>query len=254
METYRNLVENRDDLTIEFINLLNLHSRHQEALDILLKRQFHPWEGAEGRVSWQYEVSLLELAKSCIKKDHFREAQEFLEKARSYPVNLGEGKLPTRVDRPIDFFMGIICEGLGKLDEAKKYFESASNGDYNFDRANYYNDVPVDFVFYQGLALQKLGKDEKAINLFTSMIAFGENHIDDHCRPDYFAVSKPDFSPLREDLDVENKVHCNYLIGLGYLGLKNITKALIFFDQVNELEASHLGAEIHRRMALTDQL
>src|SRR5690606_35701108 len=39
------LVDQRDDLTIEYVTLLNLAGEHEHALDILLGRRFHPWEG-----------------------------------------------------------------------------------------------------------------------------------------------------------------------------------------------------------------
>ena len=39
---------------------------HQEALNILLSRKFHPWEGGEGKVTGQYVVSLIELAKQVL--------------------------------------------------------------------------------------------------------------------------------------------------------------------------------------------
>jgi tetratricopeptide (TPR) repeat protein len=44
----RDLVLTRDDLTIEYIRLLIATGRPQEALDILVSRSFHPWEGGEG--------------------------------------------------------------------------------------------------------------------------------------------------------------------------------------------------------------
>jgi tetratricopeptide (TPR) repeat protein len=47
--TYDTLVQQRDDLTIEKITLLNLTGQHEKALSILLAHRFHPWEGAKAK-------------------------------------------------------------------------------------------------------------------------------------------------------------------------------------------------------------
>src|SRR5690606_36537895 len=60
------LVLQRDDLTVEYVTLLNLTGGHDAALDILTTRTFHPWEGGEGKVSAQYVCSLVELARRAL--------------------------------------------------------------------------------------------------------------------------------------------------------------------------------------------
>ena len=45
------LVAIRDDLTVERLTLLDVLGRHDEVLDVLRTRRFHPWEGGEGLVS-----------------------------------------------------------------------------------------------------------------------------------------------------------------------------------------------------------
>src|SRR5205814_7518508 len=58
LESHLDLIGQRDDLTVERAALLNLLGRPQEALDLLLARKFHPWEGGEGKVTGQYVASL----------------------------------------------------------------------------------------------------------------------------------------------------------------------------------------------------
>jgi hypothetical protein len=60
---YRGLVDEREDLLVEFVTMLNFVGQHEQALEILLSRKFHPWEGGEGKVTGQYVVSLVEIAK-----------------------------------------------------------------------------------------------------------------------------------------------------------------------------------------------
>src|SRR4029079_8029814 len=57
---HASLVEQRDDLTIELISLLNQLGRPEDAFDLIAGRTFHPWEGGEGKVTGQYVTSLVE--------------------------------------------------------------------------------------------------------------------------------------------------------------------------------------------------
>src|SRR6185369_12234118 len=50
----QDLADRRDDLTIEFITLLNQCGQWEAALRHLSSRRFSPWEGGEGLVSAQY--------------------------------------------------------------------------------------------------------------------------------------------------------------------------------------------------------
>ncbi|QHC59602.1 DUF5107 domain-containing protein [Rathayibacter sp. VKM Ac-2760] len=49
LEAARELVLSRDDLTVEYAELLSAAGRAQEALSLLESRRFQPWEGGEGR-------------------------------------------------------------------------------------------------------------------------------------------------------------------------------------------------------------
>ncbi len=52
------------------------------------------------------------------------------------------------------------------------------------------------------------------------------------------------------DLSLRNKVHCQYLMGLGYLGFGNAKAegAEKLFEQVLQSDTSHQGAIIHKKM------
>jgi len=64
----------------------------------------------------------------------------------------------------------------------------------------------------------------------------------DRIRIEYFAVSLPDFLIFEDDLDRKNKAHCNYLIGLGKLGLGELEEAKEALKEAVRLEATHLNA------------
>ncbi|MDR2085803.1 MAG: hypothetical protein LBP72_01375, partial [Dysgonamonadaceae bacterium] len=48
-----------------------------------------------------------------------------------------------------------------------------------------------------------------------------------------------------DDLNVRNQIHCNYLMGLGYIGLNDREKARTFLLNALQLDVNHQGAQIH---------
>jgi hypothetical protein len=42
----------RDDLYLERASLYNFKGEHETALELINQRQFHPWEGGEGKVPY----------------------------------------------------------------------------------------------------------------------------------------------------------------------------------------------------------
>ncbi|SER85135.1 DUF5107 domain-containing protein [Pedobacter rhizosphaerae] len=244
-------VNDRDDLYLEYITLLNFSGDYQQAYDRLMSRKFHPWEGGEGKVSEQYKVALIGMAKKYIKDAQFEEAVSLLEQAQYYPDNLGEGKLVGTQENDIFYWLGTAHQGMGNMEKAKQYFKKATEGLSEPGMALFYNDQQPDKIFYQGYAWQKLGEPEKADLIFNRLINYGESHLHEEIKLDYFAVSLPDLLIFESDLSESNIIHCLYLSALGYLGLGEHSKAIRFFKEILNKDASHQGARIH--LELTEQ-
>jgi hypothetical protein len=104
------------------------------------------------------------------------------------------------------------------------------------------------------LSFLKLGQKEEAITIFNKLITYGYQHINDDIHIDYFAVSLPDLIVFDGDLNLKNKVHCLYLMGLGHLGLNNSTEAAFYFTEVLDKEAAHAGARSHLDLLEDEQL
>ncbi len=243
---YAALVEQRDDLMLEWIALLNLLGRHDEALRLLLARNFHPWEGGEGKTTGQYVVSLVEVAKRCLAAGDPLAAIDQLEQARHYPSSLGEGKLPGARENHIDYYLGLAYQQLGDADQAQHHLHAASRGSLEPSSPLYYNDQPPEMLFYQGKALEALGDYAQAQSIFEKLVAYGETHLHDDVQMDYFAVSLPDFLVFDEDLNRRNRLHCEFMMALGCLGLNRTNAAREHFDAVLSTSAYHLGAVLHR--------
>ena len=253
LSRWQTLVNQRDDLTIEYVTLLNIAERHQEAFDVLMARTFHPWEGGEGRVATQYVLASIGLARHAMANGDYQQAIVRLQHALHYPHTLGEGKLPGSNENHVYYYLGIAYAGLGDMQSAHAAWHKATNGDNQPTSALYYNDQPPDMLLYQGWAWRALHEQGHADSIFTRLVDYADAHQHDEITPDYFAVSLPTFLVFNDDAQVRNQIHCYYMRGLGLLGLQSFSAALHAFDQVLRIDANHQGAHIHRRFALQNQ-
>jgi len=244
-EMYATLVDKRDDLYIEYITLLNMTGQYQEAYGHIMKHHFHPWEGGEGKVTGQYVLSLLQMAKADMAAGNYAAAKEKLEKAFVYPHNLGEGKLEGCKDNHLYYHLGLVEEALGNTDRAKECFVLATLGTDEPAGVMYYNDQPADMIMYQGLAYQKLGQSDKAKQRFARLEEYGEIHLEDEVRIDYFAVSLPDLTVFEDDYTLRNKAHCHYLMGLAALGSGDAAKSRRNFEKARGIEPFHQMSHIY---------
>jgi tetratricopeptide (TPR) repeat protein len=249
LELHLPVVKARDDLYLERAALYNFTGEYKRAYELIMHRRFHPWEGGEGKVSGQYIYSLVEMAKLEIEVKQPLKAIALLEQAQSYPVNLGEGKLFGTAENDIFYWLGVACEKKGEPGMALNYFKRATEGPSEPAAAMFYNDRPADKIFYQGLAWQELGEREKAILIFLDLIEYGNEHLNDEIKIDYFAVSLPNLLIFEDDLDLRNQVHCNYIAGLGHLGLGHRVEAINSFEKVLTDDNMHFGAKTHLAMA-----
>lgn len=247
-EANKDVFEQRDDLCVEYITLLNLLGRHEEAYHRIQIRKYHPWEGGEGKITKQYTTTLLEMARNALTEGDAAKAKDLLTKALVFPENLGEGKLEGQKDNDIYYYLGCACEALGDLEGAKQNWSRATIGDQEPAGMMYYNDQPADMIFYQGLALQKLGKTEEARSRFHKLVDYGEKHIFDNVRIDYFAVSLPDLQLFDEDLNLRNEAHCRYLIALGSYGLGDYERAVRSCEETLKIDCAHIGAVLNQKL------
>ncbi len=251
LEEHLDLVNQRDDLYVEYITLLNAQGFHEKAVHALQVRNFHPWEGGEGKVTGQHVFAHIELGKQALANNRYEEAVKFLRTALIYPENLGEGKLSGAQENNVYYYLGLAHKGLNESDLAQECFRMASNGLEEPVSAMYYNDQPPDMIFYQGMAWLALGNEKEAKRRFNKLIDYAEKHLFDEVKFDYFAVSLPDFLVFEDDLNLRNEVHCRYMKGLGHLGLGQLELAKEQFKEVLLKETNHTGARIQLGMILS---
>ena len=268
LQKYPKLIQQRDDLVLEEITLLNQLGRYEEAMEKLDAHKFHPWEGGEGKVSSQYQICRVELAKQELEKikglddldnlenlgrrENLEKAIRLLEECLEYPPHLGEGKLYGAQENDFYYLLGIAYEALGQKEKALHCWEEAVKGPQEPAAAMYYNDAKPDKIFYQGMALRKLGREDEAHGRFFKLINYGKQHIYDKVVMDYFAVSLPDLLIWEDSLDMKNLIHCKYMLALGYYGMGDKEKALKYLSEVEKFDNNHQGIQQLRTMIKVD--
>jgi tetratricopeptide (TPR) repeat protein len=210
--------------------LLNCIGQPEKALEIALQRSFHPWEGGEGSVAehyanahWLLGRKALKLGKAALALEHFQAGLEF-------PDNLGEIPWDSEVVH-LTYSKGLALEALERKDEAKQSYEKILSIKDDLSPA----------IFYQGLALQQLGRLEESQARLKALLDKAEKLSQDPPGPNYFYYGNP--SPVFEDdPKMLQKIYYTYLAGLARLGLGDRMGARSALGQVLALDPTRLIA------------
>ncbi len=239
------LVAERDDLSVEYVALLNLTGRHEKALQVLMSRQFSPWEGGEGLVSGQWVQTNLALGCGAIEAGDFAAALEAFKRARVYPENLGEGKHLLTLERHLDYWQGQALEAGGEMDRAREFYLAGAKP----------LTTPSVHSYYRALALRRLGQSEEAAAELDRLRSYALTLRKQKPVVDYFATSLPNLLLFDDDLAKRNLVESLMLEAFAVLGMGDSDHARSLFQQVIGLDASNFDARrqiLH--WSLPDQL
>jgi tetratricopeptide (TPR) repeat protein len=237
LQKYSVLREQRDDLTVEFITLLNETAQPEKAVEVLSSRRFNPWEGGEGLVSGQYVWAHLLIGRSQLEAGQPEQALTHFIRAREYPHNLGEGKHLLTAEAHLDYFTGAALLQLGRHGEAREHWNRAVEGE-----------PPVTWMTYhRALSYDALGRAADAKRTLNAMRTFGERQMSAKVKIDYFATSLPNFLLFEDDLDKRNRVQCLFLIALADLGEGKADRASSLLKEILAIDPNHLGARAELR-------
>ena len=248
-EQHLDVVQGRDDLTIEYLTVLNLTGHYAKAFELMGKRRFHPWEGGEGKITTQYRIALTLLAKDEMAAGDWARAKELLTQAQTYPENLGEGKLEGQKDNDLHYYLGLVERELDNREASEREFRLATVGPDEVRGAMYYNDQPAEMILFQGLAHKELGEKGAANARFYRLLDFGEQHLDDEVKIEYFAVSLPDFLIYDKDYTKMNRIHCEYIMALACIGMGETNRAERLLADALAIDPSHIQSNL-----FTDEL
>ena len=120
------LVERRDDLTIEICDAAQSGWPARRSAGRCSARTFHPWEGGEGKVTGQYVVALVELAKQRLAAGDAEAAIAYLERARNFPAQPGRRQTGGRAGKPHRLLSGQRLCPTGRRPSAAECYRAAS--------------------------------------------------------------------------------------------------------------------------------
>lgn len=232
LESRLDLVRARDDLSVVIATLYNQTGQPQKALDYMLARRFHPWEGGTGSISAQYVAAHVLLGCANLDNGDAKSALEHFDSALdTYPVNLGERKHLFSPDAHVHYYAGLAKKALGDSQGAKESFDQvlASRGQMG------------SVTYYQALALQAMGRENEAHENLEKMLEGAKQQLAEQTKQG-FATSIPQFVFAETDRETRHRIHLNYVIGLAHLGLGAMDKAEAAFKRVLEDEPGHVEA------------
>jgi tetratricopeptide (TPR) repeat protein len=235
-----NLVDRRDDLSVELACLYNQTGRAAEALRVLMGRKFQPWEGGEGRVLAQYVRAHLLLGREDLETGRPRVALEHFQCTLRPPESLGETWHPLANRSEVEFLLGVACDALGEQEEARAWWRRAASRQGDFIQMQV---CPVsEMTFWSGLALARLGETQQANQLFLEIAEYAESLEREAPKIDYFATSLPTMLLFEEDLGERQQILARFLRAQSLLGLAKTDEALAMLSSVIQSDASHSGA------------
>ncbi|MBI5380308.1 MAG: DUF5107 domain-containing protein [Opitutae bacterium] len=250
LEAQRELVQARDDSSVEFAALYNLTGRAGEALALVTGRRFHPWEGGEGKVLREYTTARLLLGQQALARGDAALALDHFGKAMETPDSLGEAYHFLQAKADVNYWLGCALRALGRTAEATRHFEmcAAESGDFSEMAVTEHSPLS----YWRGRALQALGRTADAKKLFQDFRAFGERKLGETAKIEYFATSLPNLLVFEEDLQARRNAENHLLIALACHGLEDSAGARAHLQQTlaftnAEQRSADLQAELTAR-------
>ena len=224
------LVQQRDDLSVEVATLYNHLDQPSEALDVLLSRQFQPWEGGEGLVLAQYTAALLKLAQRDLSSRDALRAIAHLLRVQASPENLGEAKHLLANDSNVHYWLGVAYAAAGDLPESRLSFGRSAtfSGDFQGMSLHAFSEM----TYWSGCSLQSLGREEEAATLFTKLLQYSLDLEERPAKIDYFATSLPSLLLFEDDLQRRNRLRARLLRAAALQGMGHHPQARALAEEV----------------------
>ncbi len=241
------LVQQRDDLSLELCALYNQTGQHDQAAQLVGSRQFQPWEGGEGGPLGQHVRSQLALGRAALAHHDFATARSHFERALTSPRNLSEAKHLLANQSDINYWLGCACAAAGDGKSANRYWSAAANvkGDFQQMSVRAFSEM----TYYSAVSREKLGQRKKAKQLFRDLLAYARKFQQEPAKIDYFATSLPTMLLFDDDHQFRQETTALFLQAQAQLGLGRRTKARTLLHAVLHRDPNHaLAADFLREI------
>jgi tetratricopeptide (TPR) repeat protein len=215
-----------DALSREVMLLVQL-GRYDEALEIAENNYFRQWEGVSKAYSSYVDAYLLR-GFNHYRQGRFEQALKDFQSALRYPDNMMVAE-PYRGGRSaqVHYYIATAYDALGERGKAEAHYRMSVEKRQNKELS--------ENNYYQALSMAGLDEEEGARKVFDGLIELGRNRLENP-EEDFFAK----FGERQTEADKKAEAH--YLIGLGYLGLKDKDAARMELAQAVELDLNHIWA------------
>jgi len=261
METHQAVI-NRDDVIAREINLKIFAGKFDDAIRLLQSRFFRAWEGGGSfSLGDAWINASLALGHRHMIDKQFAEALSSYQAALQIPVNLEEasGNVSGRKGE-ISYWIGNVYQAMGDEEKARHFWSEAVNA--SADQAAGARDggngsgahgqpggrnigglgagvrVEQAALYYQAMALVKLGQEDHARKIFELLIATGINALG--TAPDREASSQSHVP----DAQRVQAADAHFLVGLGQLGLDKRDEARQEFLLALKASPDHYAAMV----------
>jgi len=243
LKKHPGLVRQRDDLTVELGALLNQTGRHREALELVAKRNFQPWEGGEGGPLGLHVRTQLALGRAALAQHDFPGAADHFARALQSPPNLGETRHLLANQSDIHYWLGVALAASGETKPAREHWRTAATfrGDFQEMSVRAFSEM----TFYSALAWRQLGQPARAQKLFRDLLAYAQTWQRTPAKIDYFATSLPTMLIFDDDLQFRQTTAALFLQAQAHLGLGHRSQARKLLATVLRRDPNHaLAADL----------
>lgn len=229
------VVAERDDAQNRAIGVKLSLGQYDDAIRMMTGRHFAIAEGANLNVGEHWTVAHILRGEQRIESKQYEQALADFRAALVIPDNLPfEGGFSAH-NAEAAYWTGVAYEGLGNHQKATDSWERVvASIPPRRRRAPVGEDLERKTeVYYQGLALQRLGKTEEAKANFQSLVVAGQQALGAQK-----GVTAPGMSPRTR------QAMAHYVAGLGYLGLNEQNQAKVELSQAVETDPGLVEARV----------
>ena len=243
LESRLDLVQQRDDLSVELCALYNQTGKPDQALKLVSTRNFQPWEGGEGGPLGQWVRCHLSLGRAMLNAGYFAKACDHFAAAFTSPRNLGEAKHLLANQSDIHYWLGCALNAGGDKKQARRHWRAAAafKGDFQEMSVRAFSEM----TYYSALSREKLGQKARAKKLFRDLLVYAQRLQKSEAKIDYFATSLPTMLLFDDDMQFRQATTAIFLQAQARLGLGQTAKAHALLKIVLRRDPNHaLAADL----------
>lgn len=159
LEENMDLVEKRQDLMLQYIELLCWTGQVERTLTMLENGTFYPYEGGEGQVPFLHAFAHIQQGLQALNEGDNQAALHQFLLADSFPAHYHEGAKYQECRAHLHYFMALGYEKVGDLASMRRELEKAASQ----------RDCQTESQYYKGMALKRLGDYAQAAKVFHTL-------------------------------------------------------------------------------------